>query len=274
MDWRLVLVRQLLIVVRCLRTGCSSVLRDLRAEVGPTRDMCRTRTHVRRSMATTEGGHASTTPGGGPATFADFLRRVCAGDESAATELVERYEPALRLEIQFRLTDPKLRRLLDPADVCQSVLKSFFVRAATGHFELDSQEKLMALLRAMARNKIAHEARKQKAQRRDVRRDVSVGRGSIAGDRPEPEPEPAGDRPGIARCVPLPALGRGAADGRPPLRRSRLDRDRHGAGRYPPGPPEAVVAHRQARYPRSSAWTGRRMKTIDPSPRPAQRAGP
>ena len=139
-------------------------------------------------MATTEGGHASTTPGGGPATFADFLRRVCAGDESAATELVERYEPALRLEIQFRLTDPKLRRLLDPADVCQSVLKSFFVRAATGHFELDSQEKLMALLRAMAQNKIAHEARKQKAQRRDVRRNVSVAEGALLATDPSPSP--------------------------------------------------------------------------------------
>ena len=76
-------------------------------------------------MATTEGGQTSASPGGGAATFADFLRRVCAGDEAAATELVQRYEPALRLEVQLRLTDPKLRRLLDPADPCQSVLKSF-----------------------------------------------------------------------------------------------------------------------------------------------------
>jgi hypothetical protein len=65
-------------------------------------------------MATTEGGQASTSPGGGAATFADFLRRVCAGEEAAATELVQRYEPALRLEVQLRLTDPKLRRLLEP----------------------------------------------------------------------------------------------------------------------------------------------------------------
>jgi RNA polymerase sigma factor (sigma-70 family) len=137
-------------------------------------------------MATTEGGHASATPRGGTATFADFLRRVCAGDESAATELVQRYEPALRMEVQFRLTDPKLRRLLDPADLCQSVLKSFFIRAATGQFELDSQEKLVALLRAMARNKIAHEARKQKALRRDVRRDVRLGEKELPATDPSP----------------------------------------------------------------------------------------
>ena len=121
-------------------------------------------------------------------TFADFLRRVCAGDEAAATELVQRYEPALRLEVQLRLTDPKLRRLLDPADLCQSVLKSFFIRATTGQFELDSQEKLLALLRAMARNKIAHEARKQKAQRRDLRRDVSLGEGELLAADPSPSP--------------------------------------------------------------------------------------
>src|SRR5579863_5108871 len=93
-------------------------------------------TQGRRSMATIEGGQASADPAGGGATFADFLRRVCAGDESAATELVQRYEPALRLEVQFRLTDPKLRRLLDPADLCQSVLKSFFIGAAAGQYEL------------------------------------------------------------------------------------------------------------------------------------------
>jgi RNA polymerase sigma-70 factor (ECF subfamily) len=139
-------------------------------------------------MATTEGGQTSASPGGGAATFADFLRRVCAGDEAAAVELVRRYEPALRLEVQLRLTDPKLRRLLDPADLCQSVLKSFFIRATAGQFELESQEKLLALLRAMARNKLAHEARKQKALRRDIRRDVSLGEGELLATDPSPSP--------------------------------------------------------------------------------------
>jgi RNA polymerase sigma-70 factor (ECF subfamily) len=137
-------------------------------------------------VATTEGGNSSASSEGVAATFADFLRRVCAGDESAAAELVQRYEPALRLEVHLRLTDPKLRRLLDPADLCQSVLKSFFIRAAAGQFELDSQEKLMALLRTMARNKVVFEARKQKALRRDLRRDVSLGEGELLATDPSP----------------------------------------------------------------------------------------
>src|SRR5262249_32608684 len=173
---------------RCQRSRYRLPIRtcELQPEVGRRRGIGPTPTQVRTSMATTEGGHASASPGGAAATFADFLRRVCAGDEAAATELVQRYEPALRLEVQLRLTDPKLRRLLDPADLCPSGLKSFFIRASTGEFELDSQEKLLALLRAMARNKVAHEARKQKAMRRDLRRDVSLGERDLLATDPSP----------------------------------------------------------------------------------------
>ena len=55
--------------------------------------------------------------------FADLLARVRAGDP-AATELVRRYEPAVRAN----LVDPNLRRHFDSLDICQSVLGSFFVR--------------------------------------------------------------------------------------------------------------------------------------------------
>jgi RNA polymerase sigma factor (sigma-70 family) len=111
------------------------------------------------------------------APFAEFWRRIRAGDEQAASALVRRYEPALRLEIRLRLSDPRLRRLLEPADLCQSVLKSFFVRAASGQYDLDSPENLLALLRTMARNKVAQQVRRQHAQRRDLRRDVSHSEG-------------------------------------------------------------------------------------------------
>jgi RNA polymerase sigma-70 factor (ECF subfamily) len=121
-------------------------------------------------------------------SFNDFLRRIRAGEESAAAELVQRYEPALRMEVRLRLGDPKLRRLLEPADICQSVLGSFFVRAASGQFELSSRESLLALLLAMARNKVAIQARRQHAQRRDNRRDVGLDAGAldVAGAGPSP----------------------------------------------------------------------------------------
>src|SRR5262249_31129664 len=63
-------------------------------------------------------------------SFGDFLRRLRAGDEQAAVELVQRYERVIRREARLRLTDPRLGRLVDSVDICQSVLASFFVRAA------------------------------------------------------------------------------------------------------------------------------------------------
>jgi RNA polymerase sigma-70 factor (ECF subfamily) len=103
-------------------------------------------------------------------TFTDFIRRVRAGDERAAAELVQRFEPVVRREVRFRLRDARLQRLFDSMDICQSVLASFFVRAASGQYELDDPGHLLRLLVSMARNKLAFEARKQHAQRRDNRR--------------------------------------------------------------------------------------------------------
>ena len=55
-------------------------------------------------------------------------------------------------------------------DICQSVLASFFVRAAVGEYDIQQPEQLLKLLVAMARNKLATQARAQKRQRRDYRR--------------------------------------------------------------------------------------------------------
>jgi RNA polymerase sigma factor (sigma-70 family) len=102
--------------------------------------------------------------------FPELIQRVRAGDEQAAAELVRRYEPAIRVAIRVRLTDPGLRRFLDSMDICQSVLANFFVRAANGQFELDKPEQLLNLLVTMARNKVTNHALKQQAARRDQRR--------------------------------------------------------------------------------------------------------
>jgi DNA-directed RNA polymerase specialized sigma24 family protein len=55
-------------------------------------------------------------------------------------------------------------------DVCQSVLASFFLGAATGAYDVNEPRQLVALLVKMAHNKLAMRARSQYRQRRDVRR--------------------------------------------------------------------------------------------------------
>jgi RNA polymerase sigma-70 factor (ECF subfamily) len=110
-------------------------------------------------------------------TFDELIRRIRAGDQAAATELVQRYEPAIRRVARFRLADARLGALLDSMDICQSVLASFFIRAASGQYELKTPAQLLRLLTAMTRNKLNSQARKQLAQRRDRRRDTSGGPG-------------------------------------------------------------------------------------------------
>src|SRR5438309_4480148 len=102
-------------------------------------------------------------------SFQDLIGQVRRGEQAAAAELVRRYEPAIRRAVRFRLTDPRLRRTCDSMDVCQSVLLSFFVRAASGQYDLDTPEQLLRLLTTMARNKLLNQARQQKAARRDHR---------------------------------------------------------------------------------------------------------
>jgi DNA-directed RNA polymerase specialized sigma24 family protein len=53
-------------------------------------------------------------------------------------------------------------------------MASFFIRAASGQYELRTPAQLLKLLTTMARNKLNSQARKQYAQRRDTRR-VSSG---------------------------------------------------------------------------------------------------
>jgi RNA polymerase sigma-70 factor (ECF subfamily) len=102
--------------------------------------------------------------------FADFIRRIRAGDDRAARELVERYEPVIRREVRLRLRDERLSSRFDWTDICQSVLASFFVRAAAGQYDLEQPGELLRLLVIMTRNKLTQQVRRHRADRRDYRR--------------------------------------------------------------------------------------------------------
>lgn len=116
--------------------------------------------------------------------FVAYVARLRAGDQAALEELVERYAPVIRLEARMRLRSAHLRAVLDSMDICQSVLKSFFLRAAAGQFDIDRPEDLRRLLVKMACNKSLEAARKEYADKRDARRSVSLGDDAhqVAGD--------------------------------------------------------------------------------------------
>ena len=120
-----------------------------------------------------KGTRSSSCPGS-PATapddsFRDLVRRVRGGDDAAAAELVRHYGETLRRAVRARLTD-RLRGLLDLSGIYQSVLASFFVRAAAGQYDLDSPGQLVRLLEAMARHKLLRQVERLRADRRDYAR--------------------------------------------------------------------------------------------------------
>jgi RNA polymerase sigma-70 factor (ECF subfamily) len=98
-------------------------------------------------------------------SFEELIRLVRAGDPAAAQELVQRYEGSIRRAARVQLGDARLRRLLDSTDICQSVLASFFLRAALGQYDLAKPQQLVKLLVMMAHNKVIDSARKHAAER-------------------------------------------------------------------------------------------------------------
>ncbi len=140
-------------------------------------------------MATEPTDQATFTAGARDADFSEFMRRVRSGDERAAVELVERYGPAIRRVVRVRLRDPRLHRLIESGDICQSAFASFFVRTALGQYDLESPDQLMKLLASMARNKLAYQARRERAGCRDQGR---VQRGAVIENYPAPVSGPSG----------------------------------------------------------------------------------
>ncbi len=125
--------------------------------------------------------------------FAEFMARVRAGDAAAAEELVRKYEPSVRVIVRAHLGGG-LRQQFDSMDVCQSVMGTFFARAALGQYDLADPKELLALLVRMTRNKVSSRARYFNRDRRD-------GRRAVGGEAVEAEvsAEPSPDRVAEAR---------------------------------------------------------------------------
>jgi len=107
--------------------------------------------------------------------LSELIDRLREGDQRAAAELVRQYEPELRRFVRYRLTDARIRSLIDSVDVTQSVFASFFVALAEGRLDVASPGQLVRLLTTMATNKLHDHHRKSRtAKRAAFRSDVSV----------------------------------------------------------------------------------------------------
>jgi RNA polymerase sigma-70 factor (ECF subfamily) len=121
-------------------------------------------------------------------SFEQMIARLRTGDSLAAEQLVRDYESLVRRQVRFRIRDPRLGRLLDSMDICQAVMASFFVRAASGVFEIRTAKDLVNLLAAITRKKVAMAARANYRMRRDVRRAMGESRAVRRLVDPHPTP--------------------------------------------------------------------------------------
>ena len=153
------------------------------------------------------------------------------------------------------MEDQRLDRVFDSMDISQSVLISFFARASTGHFDLETPEQLVNLLMQMTRNKLAMQVRRQRALRRDGRRLAPVRVDELNVESSSPGPCQLASDHDLIDAMPPPAGRRGTA-------RSPTSAPRVGSGRRSPGgwaghprPDGCNWPARSTAWPRPSSWT-------------------
>lgn len=118
-----------------------------------------------------------------PNSLGSMLQRLKSGDESAASEILERYESQVRLVVR-RFLPRVLRSRFDSQDIMQSVWRSFFLKLRTGQppsspdqpgggdggQEFQNAGQLFEFLSRMARNKVIDQYRRETSQKADVHR--------------------------------------------------------------------------------------------------------
>lgn len=98
--------------------------------------------------------------------FARLLAGVRAGDDAAARQLFADFGPELQRVIRFELRKTRQNPVYEVEDVLQSVLRTFFVRAGLGQYDLASPTDLRRLLARIAHNKVVGIVRRETADRR------------------------------------------------------------------------------------------------------------
>jgi len=100
--------------------------------------------------------------------FKTFLQALRAGDPQAAEELVRRHEADIRNAVRRRLADPRVGRLFESVDICQSIMAHFLEVARDGLPDFASPEDLRRYLLQMAFNNLRTKARHERPHQGDI----------------------------------------------------------------------------------------------------------
>jgi RNA polymerase sigma factor (sigma-70 family) len=103
-------------------------------------------------------------------TYSEVIRGVRDGDQQAATRLVRACEAHVQKAVRYQLRYYGLDRVLESADISQTVFAAFFERKLVFRIKLNDPKQLLRLLARMARRRLMDEVRRHQADRRDRRR--------------------------------------------------------------------------------------------------------
>jgi len=105
--------------------------------------------------------------------FSELIEEARSGSDSAATELVETYQPHIIRAVRRKMAR-EIRSKFDSDDFAQAVWTSFF-RNRSSLLVAESPEQLIGLLATMARNKVIDELRRcMDTKKYDVHRETSL----------------------------------------------------------------------------------------------------
>ena len=106
--------------------------------------------------------------------FADLLDRAKRFDDLAVRQLLEAFEPEIRIMVRVQLP-LKLRPKFDSIDFTQAVWASFFIRIRERDTPFENPRQLGAFLAGIAKNKVVEEHRKRTRTRKyDIRREEQL----------------------------------------------------------------------------------------------------
>lgn len=131
-------------------------------------------------------------------SFHELIATVRRGDPAAQAELFQRYGPIIQRIARIRILNARLGHVVEPSDIRQEVLKSFF--AHLEDFDLGREDQVRHLLEQMARHKVENYNRRQHAECRDREREERGVTPTVADGRAGTPSEVVGKRELSREC--------------------------------------------------------------------------